>query len=135
MREGDALPTVEKLVTQTQIEKYATASGDFNPLHIDHEFAATSQFGGTIAHGMMVAASISEMMTTAFGEDWMRGGRMKIRFRAPVYPGETITAFGQIKDITERNGIMQVTCSVGVKKQNEDVAINGDAALDIKILH
>ena len=135
MQQGDALPAVEKLVTQAQIEKYAAAAGDFNPLHVDHEFAATSQFGGTIAHGMMIAASISEMMTTAFGEEWLRGGRMKIRFRAPVYPGETIIAFGQIKDMTERNGIMQVTCSVSVKKQNEDVAINGDAALEVKELH
>ena len=134
MREGDALPTVEKRVTQARIEKYAAASGDFNPLHVDHEFAATSQFGGTIAHGMLIAASISEMMTAAFGEGWLHGGRLKIRFRAPVYPGDTITAFGQVKGITERNGARQVTCSVGVRKQSGDAAITGDATLTIQLL-
>ena len=40
MRDGDALPTVEKLVDQAGIERYAAASGDFNPIHIDREFAA-----------------------------------------------------------------------------------------------
>ena len=69
-QKGDSLPTIEKVVTQDQIEKYAHASGDFNPIHIDHEFAATTQFGGTIAHGMMVAATISEMMAAAFGRNW-----------------------------------------------------------------
>ena len=67
MRKGDSLPTIEKVVTQVQIEKYARASGDFNPIHVDREFAESSRFGGTIAHGMMVAATISEMMAAAFG--------------------------------------------------------------------
>ncbi len=47
---GDQLPKIEKLVTQAQIGRYARASGDFNPIHVDHDFAAKSQFGGTIAH-------------------------------------------------------------------------------------
>ena len=91
MREGDDLPTIERLVTQGQIERYAEASGDFNPIHVDKDYAAKSQFGSTIAHGMMIAASISEMMTLAFKEDWLNRGRLKIRFRAPVFPGDTVT--------------------------------------------
>ena len=133
MREGDALPTVEKKVTQAQIEKYAAASGDFNPIHVDHKFAAGSQFGGTIAHGMMIAAFISEMMTAAFGEDWAQGGRLKIRFKAPVYPGDTVTAFGRVKAITERGRFSQVTCSAGVRKGNGETAITGDATVAVPL--
>ena len=133
MREGESLPTVEKVVTQGRIEKYAQASGDFNPIHVDHEFAAESRFGGTIAHGMMIAASISEMMTVAFNQDWLQRGRLKIRFNAPVYPGDTVTAFGQVKSIRERNGTREVTCAVGVRKQNGEAAITGDTTVTIPL--
>ena len=131
MREGDDLPTVEKTITQERIERYAEASGDFNPIHVDKDFAGGSQFGSTIAHGMMIAASISEMATLAFKEDWSRGGRLKIRFKAPVYPGETVTTFGKVKSVRERNGAREVTCSVGVRKQNGEDAITGAATVTI----
>ena len=133
MQIGDVLSTVEKLVTQDRIESYAEASGDFNPIHVDHEFAASSQFGSTIAHGMMIAAAISEMMTTAFQRDWLERGRLKLRFRAPVYPGDAITAFGQVKRIRERDGTREVTCSVGVRKQNGEAAITGDATVNVPL--
>ena len=131
MQPGDALQTIEKPVTQEGIEKYAEASGDFNPIHVDHDFAAKSQFGGTIAHGMMIAASISEMMTVAFQRDWLGAGRLKLRFRAPVYPGDEITAFGEVTRIRERDGTREVTCSVGVRKGNDEDAITGDATVTI----
>ena len=131
IRKGDALPTIEKRVSQDQIEAYAVASGDFNPIHVDQEFAAVSQFGGTIAHGMMIAASISEMMTVAFREHWLQGGRLKLSFRAPVHPGDTITAFGEVRNVREQTEAREVTCSVGVRKQNGEAAITGDATVVI----
>ena len=54
-------------------------SGDHNPLHTDPAFAATTQFGGTIAHGMLVLAYVSELMTAAFGD-------RLVRVRAPKGP-------------------------------------------------
>ena len=131
--EGDGLPAVEKLITQEQIERYASASGDFNPIHIDHEFAATSQFGRTIAHGMLVTASISEMMTLAFGERWPQSGRLKIRFKAPVYPGDRISTFGEVKSVRDRDGTRSVACSVGVRKESGEVAITGDASVIVPL--
>ena len=102
MEQGDPLPTVQRLITQDGIERYAEASGDFNPIHVDREFAATSQFGGTIAHGMSIAATVSEMMTEAFSVRWHETGRLKLRFRGPVYPGDTVTAFGEVKRVRQR---------------------------------
>lgn len=131
MREGDALPTVEKLVTQERIERYATASGDFNPIHIDRDFAATSQFGSTIAHGMLIAASISEVMTVAFNRDWLISGRLKLRFKAPVFPGDTATTFGHVKSVRQRTGGSEVACSVGVRRQTGEMAITGEATVFI----
>ena len=133
MQEGDDLPTVEKLITQDQIERYAEASGDFNPVHVDHEFAAASQFGGTIAHGMLVAASISEMMTMAFGENWLVRGSLKVRFKAPVYPSEHISTFGRVKSIRERAKMREITCAVGVSKSDGEAAVSGEATVGIPV--
>ena len=131
--EGEALPTVEKLITQERIERYAEASGDFNPVHVDAEFAAGSQFGRTIAHGMLVAASISEMMTMAFREEWPSTGRLKLRFRAPVYPGDTITASGEIKRIVEQDGVRRISSDVAVKRQTGEDAITGEAIVTLSL--
>ena len=131
MKEGDSLPVIEKVVTQGLIQKYAEAAGDFNPIHVDEEFAATSYFGGTIAHGMMIVATISEMMTVAFQADWLTGGRLKIRFRAPVRPGDTVSTFGKVKGVLNREGAKEIACSVGVRRQNEEDAITGDATVTI----
>ncbi len=129
MRESDSLPTIEKLITQDQINKYAEASGDFNPVHVDPDFAACSQFGGTIAHGMMIAATISEAMTSVFKTAWLSSGRLKLRFKAPVFPGETVTAFGRVKKVRELDAGSEIVCSVGVRKPNGTVAITGDATV------
>ena len=133
MREGETLPTVEKLITQERIQSYAEASGDYNPVHVDATFAASSQFGRTIAHGMLVAASLSEMMTMAFGADWRSAGRLKLRFRAPVYPGDTITASGEIDRIVDREGAREVSSSVVVRKQSGEEAITGQAIVTLPL--
>ena len=133
MREGDTLGPVQREVTQSRIEKYASASGDLNPIHVDPEFAASSQFGGTIAHGMMVAASISEMMSAAFNRDWAERGRLKIRFRNPVYPGDTTTAHGRVGKVTVRGAFREVVCSVGVRRKDGLDAITGEATVSIPL--
>ena len=131
MQKGDSLPTIEKVVTQDRIEKYARASGDFNPIHVDHEFAASTQFGGTIAHGMMVAATISEMMAAAFGRDWPESGSMKIRFRSPVKPGQRITTQGSVRRVDTKDGVRRIACSVSVVKDDGETAIAGQAEVSL----
>ena len=133
MKVGDRLPVVEKGVTQEHVERYARASGDFNPIHMDSEFAAGSQFGARIAHGMMVAAAISEMMTTAFGGEWLNTGRMKIRFKSPVYPGDRITAVGRVKSVRKTAGGSEIACAVEITRGTGEVAITGDAIVTVSI--
>ena len=126
---GDALPTVEKLIDQEIINLYAQASGDYNPIHLDEEFAATTQFGGTIAHGMMIAATISEMMSAAFGTDWARSGKMKMRFRSPVKPGQRVTASGSVRSVSESG--LRIACAVSAIKDDGETAIAGTAEVGV----
>ena len=120
---GSELPTLVKEVTQEKVNRYADASGDHNPLHVDPEFAATTQFEGTIAHGMLVLAYLSEMLTAAFGQRWLDSGRLKIRFRAPARPGDTITSTGTVTRVDREN----VSCNIECKNQTGEVLISGQA--------
>ncbi len=129
MQEGEALRSVEKQITQDTISEYAEASGDMNPIHVDPGFAARSQFGGTIAHGMMVAASVSEMMSAEFGMDWVESGRLKLRFRTPVYPGSGVTAYGQVKRVRTVDSGSEIVCSVGVRTESGEDAVTGEATV------
>lgn len=120
---GAFLPSMTKIITQEKINAYAQAGGDNNPLHTDTEFAAKTQFGGTIAHGMLALAYVSEMLTSAFGEDWLARGRMKIRFRAPARPGDTVTASGTVTSAAGG----RIVCAIECRNGSGELLISGEA--------
>jgi acyl dehydratase len=75
-------------LTQETIDRWARLGGDFNPLHVDPEFAAKSRFEGTIAHGTITLSLMERLMVEQLGEQWLNGGALTdIRFVAPVRPG------------------------------------------------
>jgi len=131
MQPGSELKSITREITQTDVDAYAEAAGDYNPIHLDMEFAKTTQFGGTIAHGMLIAAMLSELMATEFKLDWANTGKLKLRFRVPARPGDTVTARGQVKRVRERDGGMEITCTIGVRNQDGENAITGDATVTI----
>lgn len=90
MEIGETLPALEKKITQESINAYADAAGDFNPIHVNEEFARSTPFKGTIAHGFYIFAILSELMTKHFGKKWTNGGRVDARFKKPVRPGDTV---------------------------------------------
>ncbi|MCI0820270.1 MAG: MaoC family dehydratase [Chloroflexi bacterium] len=120
---GAALPTVMRTITQQKIDAYALASGDGNPLHTDPAFAANTQFGGTIAHGMLLLGYVSEMMTAAFGEDWLTGGRLKVRFRATARPGDTLTSAGTVTSVEGGKTV----CAIECRNESGEVLVSGQA--------
>jgi 3-hydroxybutyryl-CoA dehydratase len=122
------LVEITHVVTQTQVNLYAEASGDHNPLHTDPEFAASTPYGKTVAHGMLVLAFLSEMMTQAFGVAWASSGKLKVRFRAPVFPGATITTIGALRgDPTNGEAAYDVAC----RDQDGQDIITGEARVSI----
>jgi len=129
--EGKTLPSVVKHITQEKINLYAQASGDFNPIHVDEAFAAKTPLGGTIAHGMLILAYVSEMMTQAFGKNWVSNGKLSIRFKAPARPGDTVTVRGKIASIEDREGVSSVNCSIECGNQKDETIITGESIVKI----
>ena len=130
---GDTIPGMVKQLSQEKINLYAEAVGDFNPIHVDESFAAQSPFGGTIAHGMLVLAYLSEMITLAFGENWLSGGKLAVRFKVPARSKDTIIATGKINSITEEENSLDFSCSVSCHNQNREVIVAGEARIKIPL--
>jgi len=128
---GTELPPMVKPVRQEEINLYARASGDYNPIHIDEEFAKKTPLNGTIAHGMLILAYISELMTASFGKSWLECGSLDVRFRAPARPGDHISVSGQVSSVAPEGDATLVKCSVSCRNQDDEVNISGEAAVKV----
>jgi 3-hydroxybutyryl-CoA dehydratase len=128
IQEGKTLSPVVKHITQEKINLYAEASGDFNPIHVDESFAAETPFGGTIAHGMLNLAYVSEMMTSAFGQNWLSGGKLRARFKESARPGDTLTISGKINSIEQQDGVSYANCTFECRNQKDEVIVAGETA-------
>lgn len=125
------MPSVVKHITQKDINLYAEASGDFNPIHIDESFAAQTPLGGTIAHGMLILAYVSEMMTAAFGNNWQAGGKLSVRFKMPARPKDIITTIGKVDSIEPKEGIPYVNCGLETRNQLGEIIVTGKATVKL----
>ena len=133
---GDSFEGFERLVTQARVNAYAEASGDHNPVHLDEDYASTTQFGTRIAHGMLSLALVTEMLAIEFPDTWHSGGSIKVRFSAPIFPGETVTTYGEITSIDtigdEKGEVRVATCTVGCKKPDGTDAVAGRATVPLE---
>ena len=124
------LPTVTRKITQQQLDAYARVSGDFNPLHLDAEFASATRFGGIIAHGMLVLAFISEMMAAAFERAWLETGALKVRFKGAAYLGDRLEAQGRVAKEEPLPDGRRLGCAVGViNREKGTELISGTATV------
>jgi 3-hydroxybutyryl-CoA dehydratase len=131
IQEGKALGPVVKHITQEKINLYAEASGDFNPIHVDESFAAKTPLGGTIAHGMLNLAYVSEMMTSAFGKDWLSGGKLRAKFKESARPGDTLTITGKVLCIEQKSDVSYANCSFEVRNQKDETIVTGEATVKL----
>jgi len=99
---------------------YAAASGDFNPIHIDHEAAAAAGLGGAILHGMCTMAWAVQSALSYFG-DPARIKRVKVRFSRPVMIGDVITFEGRVAQISAASLVAEITA----KNQRGEEVLKG----------
>lgn len=110
-------------ITQDDINAYAEVSGDFNPIHVDPEFASTTPFGTTIAHGCIAGAVITRHAIEKLGAS---GGpkRLSVKFTGPTRSGDSLSCTAEI-DVTAEGlavgeAAYKITCA---NQKNETVAI------------
>ncbi len=82
-------------VDRSAIRRYADVTNDYNPIHLDPDFAAKTPMGGIIAHGMLSLNLLWQSLQATFGAERMAGTVLDIRFTKPVRENDRITAGGQ----------------------------------------
>ncbi len=124
---GDEMAPLSRTVTQEQISAYADASGDHNPIHVDPDFARSVGLPGTIAHGLLDMAILTEAVARWAG-GYEHVASVACRFSRPLLPGETVTCTGRVVEIDDTEGI--ATLEVGaVSSSGERVLTNGRATV------
>ncbi len=85
-----------------KVQKVFDVSGGRNPLHVDPEYARSTRYGGTIAHGHIALSYLCQLMQGWLGPAWMRGGRLvNTRFIAPIRPGRTYRVGGEVATVSD----------------------------------
>ena len=125
---GDSFST-SRLVTDEIIRKFADVSGDYNPIHLDAEFAAKTRFGKRIAHGMLSGAFISAVLGNEFKNRKIVYLSQTMKFTAPVFIGDNVTATATVTNIRKDKGI--VTLETVCTNQNGDTLVKGEAVVMI----
>ena len=124
---GDSA-TLVKEVTDRDIQIFAYNSGDLNPIHLDEEYAAQHKFGKRVAHGMWVGSLLSALMATKLPG---AGGfylSQELKFKTPVYIGDTLTVKVEVAQKKRRN-IVELECTV--TNQDGELAVKGVANIMI----
>lgn len=104
--------SMSKTVTEYDVYTFAGVTGDFNPVHIDEEFAKTTMFKGRIAHGILSAGFISAVLGTALpGKNAIYLGQ-ELQFKAPVKIGDTVTATVEVLEKIERRNYLILRTTV-----------------------
>jgi 3-hydroxybutyryl-CoA dehydratase len=118
-----------KTITEADILLFAGISGDTNPVHINEEAAAASIFKGRVAHGMLSAALISTVLGTRLPGPGTIYLSQNLKFRAPVRPGQTVTATATISalDPARKRVTLATLCTVGGKP-----VIEGEAVVQVQ---
>lgn len=125
---GDKFSTT-KQITDAVVRQFAELSGDFNPIHLDEEFAAKTQFGKRIAHGMISGALISAVLGYEFKERKVVYLSQTLKFTAPVFLDDTVTATATVTNI--RNDKPIVTLETVCANQDGKTVVKGEAVVMI----
>lgn len=118
--------TFTKTISESDVYLFAGITGDFNPIHMDEEYARGTQFGRRIAHGFLTASLVQHCtseLTTPGGVSLNYNFDMK----APVFIGDTITASAEV--VEKRTDKPIVTLAIRCVKQDGTVCVDGKALI------
>ena len=125
---GDTLPPLSKgPIQQIQLTRYAGASGDFNPIHQDDEFAKAAGMGGVFAHGMLSMGFLGRLVTSYAPRDRIR--KLGTRFTAITWVGDVITLSGKVTGKREEGGEKLIDLEVKCTNQNGQDTLQGHATV------
>jgi 3-hydroxybutyryl-CoA dehydratase len=125
-RVGDTV-SFAKTITEADILLFAAVSGDNYPLHVDAEYAKTTRFGQRAAHGMLSASLLSTVVGMLLQKPGGLYVEQTIRFKAPVFIGDTLTAHADVTELVPERRRMRV--KTRVVNQRGETVVDGEGVI------
>jgi len=116
-----------KTITETDVYAFAGITGDFNPLHVDAEYARRSRFGERIAHGILTAGLISAVLGMRLPGSGAIYLSQSLKFLKPVRLGDTVTATAEV--VAYRADRLILTLRTACTNQHGDTVAQGESVL------
>ncbi len=110
---GDSIPELKVTPDKYLPHRYAGASGDFNPIHIDPEFAKAVGLPNTILHGLYMMGLVARASTEAAGGDPRALKRLSVQFRGMGAPETEIVVSGEVKSVEDGRAIVDTVAAQG----------------------
>jgi acyl dehydratase len=127
LNEGDQIPELKVTPDKYLPHRYAGASGDFNPIHIDVDFAKAVGLPGNILHGLYGMAQVARANVQAAGGDPRALKRLSVQFRGMGFPEQEITVSGTVREV--RDGVALIETEA---RQGENLIIrNAEAEIEV----
>ncbi|MBZ4332812.1 MaoC family dehydratase [Corallococcus sp. AS-1-12] len=130
IRVGDELPALAKApVDRVQLSRYAGASGDYNPVHVDELYAKSVGMPSVYAPGMLVMGMLGQLIS-----DWARGGQLRrynVRFIKMVWPGDTVVCKGRVSDRHGSGGRYFVEIDLWAENQKGELVMKGGSQIQL----
>jgi acyl dehydratase len=127
LKQGDALPELRVTPDKYLPHRYAGASGDFNPIHIDPEFAKAVGLPGNILHGLYSMAQVARAQTSAAGGDPRALRKLSVQFRGMGAPEEEIVVTSTVKEAGDGRVVTDTVAAQGENK----IIRNSEAVLEL----
>jgi acyl dehydratase len=128
VQEGDRIPELKVTPDKYLPHRYAGASGDFNPIHIDPEFAKAVGLPGNILHGLYGMALVARASVAAAGGDLRSLKRLSVQFRGMAVPEQEITVSGTVKEVRDGTVVIDTRAEQGGKA----IIKNAEAEVEIE---
>lgn len=118
-----------KTITETDVVSYAGLSGDFNPIHVDRQFAQTTRFEQRIAHGLLTTSLLSGVLGMHLPGPGSVYMGQTLRFVRPVFINDTITATAEVLQYDPEKGniLLKTEC----RNQNGEIVLEGEAKMRV----
>jgi acyl dehydratase len=116
-------------VDRVQLARYAGATGDFNPLHVDESYAKSLGMPSVYAPSPLGMGFLGQLIT-----DWARGAQIKrftTKFIRLIWPGDTLVCKGRVSDRHGENGRYHIELDVWAENQKGELVLKGTATLQV----
>jgi len=130
VRVGEELPALTKTpVDRVQLARYAGASGDFNPVHVDETYAKSLGMPSVYAPGMLIMGFLGQLVS-----DWARGAQLRrysVKFSKIVWPGDTVVCKGRVTERWGDEGRYYAELDLWAENQKGELVLRGGAQIQL----